>query len=213
MRRFFYRLEFEKNDKAGFLSHRDTRVLLARILRRAGLPIHTSQAHRWPSPKISVVHPLPVGIESLREMAVFGLKTFLYPSDLLDRVETEPCSGIRLNRVLPLSSSQKPEVLSLSFRMVFSGPLADAGHVKNLLDRKRTGDGEEGMEGDGQDWNLSALDDVDVSNRELSYTTRTESSPVHPDQLLDALTSCDDVTLPAVDRIVKTNMILQEEKT
>lgn len=83
------RMLFEKRGRAKYLSQLDCMHTLTRAFTRAGFKLKYSQGFN-PHPRLSVAHPLPVGVEGYAEMLDF-------------EVEEEPSAGAleRLNARLP----------------------------------------------------------------------------------------------------------------
>lgn len=88
--RFTYRLKYEKNNDARYISHLDFVRLIGRALRRAELPVTYTQGFN-PHPVISVAAPISVGVTSECEYMDIGFDEALPVCELVDR----------LNRVLP----------------------------------------------------------------------------------------------------------------
>ena len=65
-----YRLVFQKTGSAKWLSHLDVMHTFARAFLRAGIPLKHSEGFN-PHPKISIAHPLPVGVEGYGELLDF----------------------------------------------------------------------------------------------------------------------------------------------
>jgi len=65
-----YRLVFEKSGSARWLSHLDMMHTLARAFLRADIPLRHSEGFN-PHPRISIAHPLSVGVDGLCELLDF----------------------------------------------------------------------------------------------------------------------------------------------
>ena len=96
--RFFYRLVYQKRGFARFLSQLELMRAFHRAVRRAALPVAFSKGFH-PLPKISFARALPVGVESLYELAALELVEKLAPEDLKTRLNKELPSELAIQKV------------------------------------------------------------------------------------------------------------------
>lgn len=90
-----YRLEYTKNDRARFLSHRELMTTLQRALRRASFPLTYTRGYS-PRPKFSFGPPLGVGMAGLREYIDLELDEDLITlEDYLESLNRQLLPGIR----------------------------------------------------------------------------------------------------------------------
>lgn len=89
--RFIYRIDYQRIDRARFISHLELLQLFFRTFRRAELPLNFSQGFN-PTPRVSFSPALPLGTESLAEYLFVELHQ---PMTDLDDLQKE------LNRQLP----------------------------------------------------------------------------------------------------------------
>lgn len=92
---YYYRMGYQRLDRARFLSHLEMIQVFFRAFRRVGLPLHFSQGYN-PSPKVSFSPALPLGTESLAE--------FLFVDLYQSLSDHEDWKG-NLNRQLPAGLS------------------------------------------------------------------------------------------------------------
>jgi len=203
MRTYSYRLSFKKLDEAGFLSHSDLRRIIERGLTGTGLHIHTSGGHKWPSPKISVHHPLPVGVESLHEVITFHLRRFAFPTEIRKQMDSFPFPGLELIDIVPLTDRSSPDIREMSFRLIFEHDLPDTITSSEARLRART------AENDSEEHAPDRAHDLQVESRRCSYRTTGENGFLYPDALLKWLRTHTDSTLPPVHQLLKTDMILK----
>ncbi len=204
MKRHSYRLDVKKLDEAGFLSHRDLIRITERLLTKTGLPIHTSGGHKWPSPKISVLHPLPVGVESRHEVITFHLRRFFYPSEVRKRMDPINFPGLDLVDLASLSDGSSLRIREMSFRISFDGSFP-AG-VSSSSDPIRDLSTEEDASGEHVPENAR---DVRVDENRLTYSTTSSGGFLHPKRFLHWLQTHVDAPLPPVQELLKTDMILE----
>lgn len=77
----YARLTYCKVGRLRWLGHLDTSRALERALRRSGLPVAYSQGFN-PHMKLSLAHPLPVGVEGLAELCAVDLAKEVSPLDI-----------------------------------------------------------------------------------------------------------------------------------
>ena len=75
------RIRFSKQGDIRFISHHDLMRLFERALRRAQLPVATSEGFH-PRPRISLPMPLSVGFTGHSEVADVGLREWMRPEEL-----------------------------------------------------------------------------------------------------------------------------------
>ncbi len=98
--RFTYRLVYQKRGWARFLSQLELMRVFHRALRRAALPMAFSEGFH-PLPKISFARALPVGVESLFEVAALELIKKLSPSEIQKSLNSELPEVLKIKEVKP----------------------------------------------------------------------------------------------------------------
>lgn len=203
MRRFNYRLDVKKRKEAGLLSHREFIQEISRGLICSGLPIHTSGGHKWPSPKISVLHPLPTGIESEHEVVTCKLCSFHSPSDVQDQVNYIPFPGLEINEVFPIDQSSRLSIQEMTFKILFDDPLTIPVPGDESIERVGREDSETSSVPE-------RLIDLELTDRTCIYRTTSEGGLLHPQTVLDWLRDRTVQSLPPVRKIIKTDIIISE---
>lgn len=103
-----YLLNFQKRDKARFLSHLDMARLFIRAFRRAKLPLKFSEGFHA-HPKVRFSPPLSVGVESLDEFCLFTLlDETRTESELLSRISEGMADGFVLNSLQKIDQKPSP---------------------------------------------------------------------------------------------------------
>jgi len=92
---WIYRIKYTKQGVIRFISHLDTMRALKRALRRATLPVAYSEGFN-PRPKMSMGPALPLGHESVCELADITLTRELPPAVLHQRLEAAMPDGLTL---------------------------------------------------------------------------------------------------------------------
>jgi len=97
---FWYHFVYEKTGLARYIGQTDFQRLIARSVRRAGLPVAFSKGFH-PHPKISFNQALPVGMESICEEGWIGLVENLHADEIRERWNKELPEGVRITSVKP----------------------------------------------------------------------------------------------------------------
>ena len=85
--------KFTKNGDMKFISHLDLMRLFTRAMRRAGLPLKMTEGFS-PHPKFSIKKALKLGVESDNEEAEVGVREFIRPQELEERLQKQLPHGI-----------------------------------------------------------------------------------------------------------------------
>ncbi len=101
---WIYRIKYSKRGGIRFISHLDTMRALIRALKRAGVPFAYSEGFN-PRPKISMGPALPLGYESVCELADITLTASIAPESLRERLARTMPEGLALLEIESLSSS------------------------------------------------------------------------------------------------------------
>lgn len=203
---YFYRLTFQKRERAAFLSNTELLQDLRRYLARAGLPLHTSGGGQWPSIKLSSFHSLPTGVESRKELTVFGLTQFLFPSEIYSRLlDTFPRS-LQPQAVTPRKNKKGLSIEAIDFRVDFQAQLpadlrdnASKPSSKNEKSARKT---------------LAENCSITLQNiqfNSIQYRTGFDQGICHPDRLIEALhCQFSPSSIPAVSRFIKMDVQLND---
>jgi radical SAM family uncharacterized protein/radical SAM-linked protein len=118
---FRYLARFEKTGRPVFMGHLELMELFKRAFRRGGLTLSLTRGFH-PSPKLSLMTALPLGVPSLDEVALFSLADNVEPSGILSALDLP--DGIRLTRLVrhPLARP-RPELLGSAWLVAASGPV------------------------------------------------------------------------------------------
>src|SRR4051794_5840813 len=87
------RLRFAKRGDVRLISHHDLMRCLERALRRAEIPLATSQGYN-PRPKVVFALALALGIEGRREVVELELAGPMEPAEVLRRLRAEAPAGL-----------------------------------------------------------------------------------------------------------------------
>lgn len=176
---------------------------MARAVVGAGHLLHTSGGHRWPSPLISTPYSLPAGIESLREVVSFGLRSFVFPSELRRSLDERLPDGLKPERLVPSHRKPSHQPRSFSFLVVFQEKLSNPtmDRLKNWMGTPDTLEVIPVQKMDVPEWVSS-----DLTDQSAGYRSGTCSNEWTPFELMDRFTNETGVELPAVSRALKTDM-------
>ena len=129
-----FRLTFTKTGSTRYLSHLELGRVLNRAFRRAGLKLAYSQGFH-PMPKISFFSALPVGTESIAELAEIELTEGA--NDLKDKINRELPEGIKITHIEKLSPSlKKPRLKASRFLITLKGRTFDEDSLTTFLRSK-----------------------------------------------------------------------------
>ncbi|HMP04496.1 MAG TPA: TIGR03936 family radical SAM-associated protein [Gemmatales bacterium] len=122
------RLRFRKDGDLRFVSHHDLMRLMERLLRRAAMPLRTSEGFH-PKPRIVFAHALALGIEGWDEVVEIELQQHLSPSEVLARLNAAAPTPLVFHdaRTVPVRLTGQPERLEYLGRWVDGLPPADLG--------------------------------------------------------------------------------------
>jgi radical SAM family uncharacterized protein/radical SAM-linked protein len=122
-----YRVGFTKTGDARFFSHLQTKTILHRACRRAGLPLAYSEGFS-PHPKLSFGPALPVGMESLDEAFDIVITDNIAPEEIVARLNPQLPVGMTLTgarRKLPHWPSIQEGGEGARYRATFRRPVDD----------------------------------------------------------------------------------------
>src|SRR3954447_10927393 len=107
------RLRFAKHGDLRLISHHDLMRCLERILRRAQIPMATSQGFN-PRPKVVFTLALALGIEGRREVVELDLAEPLAPDDVLARLRAASPRGLEWleAEAVPPGRAAQPEAVA-----------------------------------------------------------------------------------------------------
>ena len=129
---YYYRMEYQRIDRARFLSHLEMLQVFFRAFRRAGLPLHFSQGFN-PSPKVSFSPALPLGTESLAEFLFVNLyKTLPDCEDWMKKLNRQLPSGLSVLNILQCDKVLMPQKMENVYLIDFAGK-ADKQMLDNFL--------------------------------------------------------------------------------
>jgi radical SAM family uncharacterized protein/radical SAM-linked protein len=129
-----FRLSFTKMGSTRHLSHLELGRVLNRAFRRSGIKLAYSQGYH-PMPKVSFFSALPVGTESMAELAEIEL---LEPvTDLKAKINRELPEGIKIIRLEKLSPSErKLRPKASRFRITLKGTTFNEKYLETFLRAK-----------------------------------------------------------------------------
>jgi radical SAM-linked protein len=133
-----WRIIFRRDEDARFLAHLDAMKLWERALRRAGIPVASTEGFN-PRPRIVFAAPLPLGMLAEREIVDVVLSERLTVADLRDRLEHDLPTGfvlVDLYDVWLNAPSVASQLASATYRADLAGADGEAvrGAVATLLE-------------------------------------------------------------------------------
>ena len=200
------RLFFEKAGPAKWLSHLDVMHTLSRAFLRGGVPLRHSEGFN-PHPYLSIAHPLPVGVEGLREVLdVETERADLSAGEIADRINATLPEGLHvLSAGQPAEAAKKIAFAVYRLRFCYDGETPDGEALAEFFSRdpipvmKRTKKGESEInlhaaytafrvEG-AEPGCITAETVVDASQAPINpkyFEAALQNTPLAPSQLLAA---------------------------
>jgi radical SAM-linked protein len=122
-----WRIIIRRGDDARFLAHLDAMKLWERALRRAAIPIASTEGFN-PRPRIVFAAPLPLGMLAEREVVDVVLSERLTVADLRERLERDLPAGftlVDLHDVWLNAPSVASQLASATYRVDLAGTQGD----------------------------------------------------------------------------------------
>lgn len=129
VQRYRYRVRFQKAGDLRFVSHHDLMNCVERLLRRAEVPLSTSQGFH-PKPKIVFALSLALGIEGAREVVELELTDDWTESELLDRLRRQATPGMSFHSVRRLQGKTAAQVRRAFYRLPLKADVVDREPVE-----------------------------------------------------------------------------------
>ena len=141
------RLFFEKTGPAKWMSHLDVMHTFSRAFLRGEMPLRHSEGFN-PHPYLSIAHPLPVGVEGLREMLDFETVSH-GPSEIREKLNATLPQGLQVLEVgEPQNPARKIAMAVYRLRFLYDDCVPDPKELTSFFARdpipvtKRTKKGE-----------------------------------------------------------------------
>ncbi|RJP73144.1 MAG: DUF2344 domain-containing protein [Candidatus Abyssobacteria bacterium SURF_17] len=164
-----YRIKYAKLGRIRFISHLDVMRAIIRAINRARIPVAYTEGFN-PRPKLSMGPALPVGIESVCELADVFLAQMLSPDELCARLGTSMPRGLELiESAWVLETSLRLSDASQASYMI---ELHDRGLADSADELVRKFDAKDSVHVERVRKDMSALIDV----RPLVVDTRVDTS-------------------------------------
>jgi radical SAM-linked protein len=111
------RILFRKAGPVRFLSHHDLMRAWLRMLRRADLPVRTSQGFH-PHPRLVFALSLPLGVVGCREVVDLELNHPVAPAEVHARLQAQAPPGLEILQVEAVSPRARAHVRGLSYAVM-----------------------------------------------------------------------------------------------
>lgn len=185
------RLVFQKVGAAKYLSHLDVMRTFTRAFVRAGFPLKFSQGFN-PHPRVSVAHPLPVGVEGYAELLDFDT-TVEVGTDGLERLAAALPEGIKaIDLYTPDRSVKGIAFADYTLEFIYDSGVPDGVlevfSAENIPVMKKT-------KGGVAEVNLrSSFESIEVAEQTANSITLAaridaHNAPINPRYFADALAS------------------------
>jgi radical SAM-linked protein len=110
------RIRFRKAGDLRLISHHDLMRCFERMLRRAGLPFHSTQGFN-PRPRLVFALSLPLGVVGCEEVVELELTEPLAAEEVHDRLARQAPAGLTLLSVRPTASKAAAQVCRVCYRL------------------------------------------------------------------------------------------------
>jgi radical SAM-linked protein len=110
------RLRFAKRGDLRLVSHHDLVRCVERALRRAAIPVATTQGFN-PRPKVTFALALALGIEGRREVVEIDLAAPLEPAEVLERLAATSPPGLEWLGAEPATSNRAAQAQAACYRL------------------------------------------------------------------------------------------------
>jgi len=130
------RIRFRKDGDLRFVSHHDLMRSFERMLRRAGLPFHSTNGFN-PKPRLVFALSLPLGVVGAAELAELELDSVIPPQEVHERLAAEAPAGLSILDVKRVHPKATAHVRMVRYEVRLA-PELRAGlteRIKQLLDR------------------------------------------------------------------------------
>jgi radical SAM-linked protein len=128
------RIRFCKGEALRLVSHHDLVRCFERMLRRSGLPFHSSQGFN-PKPRLVIALSLGLGLIGCHEVAELELDQQLPIEEIWQRLELQAPPGLEIREVRRIPSKVRAQVLGVSYRLAVPAERKPelAKRIENLL--------------------------------------------------------------------------------
>ena len=110
------RIRFQKGEDLRLISHHDLMRCFERMLRRAAVPVHSSQGFN-PKPRLVFALSLGLGIVGCQEVAELELDEEMEPEELRRRLRQQAPPGLEILSVRQLHSTKGAQARRASYRI------------------------------------------------------------------------------------------------
>lgn len=191
------RLRFEKTGSLQFISHLDLQRSAARILTRAGIPLWYTRGFN-PHPKLVFAMPLPIGCESVCELADVRIDRDMDCGRILDGLHRGSSGGLRFTECyIPERPFRDIAWARYEIRIAPGELMSPAGFAEKaaavmaekpltVIKHGKSGDRLTDISGMMKDIKISCAGEETLIDLFMSATEGNTLSPAH---LLGALTS------------------------
>jgi radical SAM-linked protein len=131
-RRAKVRLRFRKDGDLRLVSHHDLMTCFERMLRRAGLPFHSTEGYH-PKPRLVFALSLALGVVGADEVADLELDAELPPEEIHARLAAQAPPGLEIRSVQTIDRRAKAHVVSVTYRVNLTPPTDLPARSASLL--------------------------------------------------------------------------------
>lgn len=123
------RIRFHKGGDLRLVSHHDLLRCFERMLRRAELPVHTTQGFN-PRPRLAFASALPLGVVGCEEIVELELSAALEPDAIHERLARQAPPGLRILSVERIARKTVAHVCGAVYRLPLPAGRAEATRAR-----------------------------------------------------------------------------------
>jgi len=142
---------FSKTGPMKYIGHLDLLKLFQRAVRRCGLPVNFSEGFN-PHLRVTFALPLPLGMEGMREYAVFEMGEAVPADAIGERLGAVLPAGIEIIGVRYMTPGEKSPaaaVCAADYALRFAGAGSGDGRLRGAENGRRRAPGRHFRDGDG----------------------------------------------------------------
>jgi radical SAM-linked protein len=110
------RIRFQKTGNLRLVSHHDLMRCFERMLRRSGLPVHTTQGFH-PKPRLVFALSLPLGVIGRKEIVELELDELLSLEEIRDRLARQAPDGLVIDSLQRIPPKATAHVQAICYRV------------------------------------------------------------------------------------------------
>jgi radical SAM-linked protein len=130
-----FRLTYAKKGPARYFGHLEMVNIFLRAIRRAAIPLKYSQGFH-PMPKVSFEDPLPIGLESLKEIMYLAVQTTVRPDAIPTALNSHLPEGLEVLDCRPApAKADRSAIQSITYQLTLKNGFFDKSKLNYFKDK------------------------------------------------------------------------------